>query len=129
MDSWNQYVNEIQANGLVERACVLKLSGKKRACSSSWDYDGGEVDKLLIIMENKDTHVPAVVQRGEYHIHENNGTIATGKTIGAEQDAKVIAIGKTKNFMIIGIADSTSDNGLCLKEIEWMTDHINSEGY
>ena len=129
MDGWLKYIHDIQDGGLVERACIIKLTGKKRACSDNWDYESSETDKILIIMENQDSHVPALVQHGEYHIHQNDGTNAIGKTIGSEQEPKLLVIGKTKTFLVVGIADAENDNGQCAKEIQWITDHIKTEGY
>ena len=129
MEGWQRYVNDISGSGLVERASITKIDGRKTALSLTWQWDEREIDKLLIIMDNSDYNVPALVQRNEFHIHANDGTVAAGKTIGSSVEPCVIAVGKTAEFLIIGIADASKDSGQCLKEVQWITDHIKNEGY
>ena len=129
MEGWQRYVNDISSNGLVERASIVKVEGKKTALSLTWQWDEREVDKMLIIMDNSDYNVPALVQQNEFHIHSNDGTVAAGKTIGSSDEPRVIAVGRTGEFLIMGIADANKDSGQCLKEVQWITDHIKNEGY
>ena len=80
-------------------------------------------------MSDRDLHVPCLVQNGEYHIMSNDGCIASASTIGQQQQPRVMTIGKTKGFLIVGVADGERDQGQCQKEIMWITDHIRNEGY
>lgn len=129
MEGWQRYVTDIASTGLVQRASIVKVEGKRRALSSAWEWDDREIDKLLMIMENCDYNVPALVQSSEFHIHSNDGTVAAGKTIGSSAQPHVLCMGRTSEFLIIGIADGSTDSGQCLKEVQWITDHIKTEGY
>lgn len=129
MEGWQRYVDDIASTGLVSRACIVKTEGRKRATSKAWLWDEREIDKLILVIENGDVNVPALVQDSEFHIYANDGNTAQGKTIGSTVDPKVMCIGKTSEFFIVGMADGNKDNGQCVKEIQWITDHIKNEGY
>ena len=129
MEGWQRYVTDISQGGLVERAIIVKLAGRHRAESDRWEWSDSEIDKLLALMEHGDKNVPILVQGDEYHVHDNDATLAQAKTIGSSEEPRVMCVGKTNDFMIVGIADSSKDTGQCLKEIQWITDHIKNEGY
>ena len=129
MEGWQRYVDDIAAQGLVSRACIFNTDNRKRATSQAWMWDEKEIDKLITILENGDVNVPALAQDNEFHIHANDGNTAQGKTIGSSVESRVLCAGKTSEFFIVGIAEAEKDNGQCVKEIQWITDHIKNEGY
>ncbi|KAK2143540.1 hypothetical protein LSH36_833g00055 [Paralvinella palmiformis] len=55
--------------------------------------------------------------------------MAIGKTIGSSQEPRVLAIGKTKTYLIVAVALVSTDKGKVRKEVQWIVDHITGEGY
>jgi len=81
-----------------------------------------------VLLEDRSVDVPAVVQGGEYHIQYNDGTAAGGKSIGSGPGA-IVAITRTKNYVLVATANAATDDGECRKELDWIGDHIRNEGY
>ena len=82
-----------------------------------------------VLLEDKAVDVPAIVQGGEYHIRYNDGTAAGGQTIGSDTTASIVAITRTKNYVLVATANASADDGECRKELDWIGDHIRNEGY
>lgn len=129
MDGWNKYLQELVQSGTVERAVIIRPDGTSQAKTDSWLVDLHEIDKIQVLLEDKSVDVPAVVQGGEYHIRYNDGTAAGGQTIGSGSSASIMAITRTKNYVLIATASAADDEGECRKELDWIGDHIRNEGY
>lgn len=129
MESWHSYISELEMSKVIERALIAKLNGEKKTMTSAWMYEPAEVARLQELMIEQDDNVPLLLQEAEYHIQENDGTIAVGKTIGDSQEPRVLAIGKTRTYLIAAVALAASDRGKVRKEVQWIVDHISGEGY
>lgn len=131
MDGWMRYLGDIQNNRIITAGLIVKMEGniRKQANTKNWTVDEQEIEKLEYIMRDRDMNIPCRVQNSEYHIMSNDGQVASASTIGSRQEPKVMTIGKTKGFLIVGVADGNLDQGQCQKEIMWITDHIQNEGY
>ncbi len=130
MEGWEKYIDELEENSMVEQMLIVKLTGDRIAKSSSWMYDEGEMINLEGLVEELEKDVPIRVQDGEYLVVSNDGTIVIGETIGkSEVSPRVLVVGKTRTYLIVAVADAETDDGKALKEVQWIIDHIASEGY
>ena len=129
MESWHSYISELEMSKVIDRALIAKLSGEKKTMTSAWMYEPAEVARMQELMIQQDENVPLLLQEAEYHIQENDGTIAVGKTIGEWQEPRVLTIGKTRTYLIAAVALAATDNGKVRKEVQWIVDHISGEGY
>ena len=129
MESWQNYITELEVSKVIDRAMIAKLNGDKRALTSAWMYNPEEQTRIQDLMDEPDDNVPLLLQDGEYHIQENDGTLAVGRTIGSSQLPKTVAIGKTKTYLIVAIAPDETDAGKARREVQWIVDHISGEGY
>ena len=126
---WNSCLAELVVSGAILSGAIVKVDGEGHAASDNWDVDVDETRRLVALLTAGDADVPAHVQDGEYHIRSNDGATASGRTIGSAQAPKVIELRRTKDYVIVALADAETDEGTCRKEVEWIGDHISGEGY
>ena len=81
------------------------------------------------ILDSKQEDTGISVQGSEFFIFTNDGSIADGRTMASVEEPEIICFGKTKTYLVVAIADLDKDSGGCRKEVEWITEHIISEGY
>lgn len=130
MKGWQKLLDELKTNEVINKGLICKLNSEERASTSTWEFSWDEVSRLEILLGGQETNVPAIVQHGEYVITVNDGSFAFGRTIGSRQIPRIVAWGKTKNYLVVGVVENFLDNHVQLKkEIQWLVDHIRSEGY
>ena len=130
LEGWEKLLVEMEQNGVLDAGIICKLNSEDRAMTARWDFSWDEISRIEILMDEADTNVPAIVQQGEYVLVENDGIIAVGRTIGDRQVRRTVVIGKTKNYLVIGVVDNVEEQHDKLKkEIQWFVDHIRGEGY
>jgi len=81
-------------------------------------------------MNEKSTGGTVLVDGVLFQIRNNDGITAAGVSECVEP-SKVIAIGKTKNYVIAATAAHSSEEAVinCEREVQYITDHIAAEGY
>ena len=129
MDGWKSYLVDLEKSGSVERALIAKLDSKDFAVTSQWKFDWNEVYSLDLLMEDPTADSICTIQDVQYSIfRQSEGMVAEGQSISS-QPTKLISVGRTKKYVIVGVSSADVDDGKCTKEVQWITDHIATEGY
>jgi hypothetical protein len=130
MRGWQKLLDELKTNDVINKGIICKLNSEDRAATANWEFTWDEISRLELVLDGKESNVPALIQHGEYVITENDGTLASGRTIGSKQIPRVVVIGKSKNYLVAGVVENCDESQKQLKkEIQWLVDHIRGEGY
>lgn len=130
MKGWQKLISELKTNDILTKGIICQLNSEERASTSNWEFTWDEISRLEIILDGMEINIPALVQHGEYVITENDGVLATGKTIGSRQIPRCTVFGRSKNYVVVAVTEDFGNNEKQQKkEIQWLVDHIKGEGY
>ena len=131
MKGWVSYLNDLEKTLVINSGSIADIDGEKRACSSNYEFDHEEVDMAHDILMDKLTDVVLLAQNSEFVIDTNDGKIAVGRTVPEDETQEVIVLTHTKKFVILLIAneDMSTHVAALKREAQWISDHIDGEGY
>ncbi len=72
------------------------------------------------------------IQKWDFQILDNNGTTMTGASIHARDDLQEplnVVVSRTRKYVVVLISFIDIEMDKIIKEAQYVTDHISSEGY
>ncbi len=130
MEGWKSYLKELYSTQVISNGVIADVDGGKNALTPDYVFNRHEVGRVHDILIQSNTDVSVVIQKDEFEIFENNGETAIGRSAAGSARTDIAMLGRTRKYLVILIADDDGSGYTILrKEMEWVMDHIKSEGY
>ena len=127
MAEWVPYIMEVQTVG-VDRVMVVRLDGEKYVMSPELVYDSTETSQIYQKLAKNADPKSLSVQGEEYRVTSKQDMVIVAETTDQGRRALLLCASKSRQFVVIGISDRTTDTGQCHKEISRLTQHIRQQG-
>ncbi len=74
-------------------------------------------------------NIPIHVQKWDFQVLDNDGHTMTGTSVGDLQEPLNVVVSRTRKYVVVLISFDDIKLDKILKEAQYVTDHISSEGY
>ena len=129
MEEWYAYVLELYHNQGLNRVLIVRLDGEKWVLSPGSKLYMDEIEALFNLLSKKMTAATFNMQGREFGIVGNTDFVLMAHTFrNSKRAQEILCATKTRQFVIVGTSDFSSDNGRCRQKVVELKDHIKVQG-
>ena len=130
MEGWHSYLRDLKTGDIISCGAISDVDSDKHATTANFSFYQKEIEALHDALLNCKGDITLNIQGLDFYIFENDGTMAHGNSTSSEGTPEVVYLGRTKRFLVVLLAlDDGAHSPHVKKELEWILDHINGEGY
>ena len=129
MEEWYPYVLELYSSHKLNRILIIRLDGEKWVLSPGSKLYMKEIEAIFNLLSKKMIKGTFDVQGREFGIVGNNDFVIMAHTFrNSKREQEILCATKTRQFVIIGTANFSTDGGQCREKVLELRDHIKSQG-
>ena len=129
MEEWYAYVLELFHNQGLNRVIIVRLDGEKWVLSPGSRLYMSEIEAAYNVLSHKMAAGKLLIQGREFGVVSNEDFVIVAHSVSNKRKPQEIACStKTRQFVITGTADFSSDKGRCRRKIVELRDHIKKQG-
>lgn len=131
MEGWTSYLEDLRSQDIIDYGTIAHVDGEKAAKTQNYMYDAEEIDKAHDLLMDRAKDIVIKMHGTPFKVESNTGSQAIAKTIEGAYKKQVMLLSNTRKFVVVLVAndDAVMDLVSLEKELQYVVDHINSEGY
>ena len=128
MDEWVPYVMELPNLG-VQRVLVVRLDAEKYVMTPDLTMNSDETSSIHKMLARGTNPKYVTMQGQQFKVTSKRDLTLVAEIRSNEKSSQwLLCASKSRQFVVIGLANRDSDTGQCYNEITRLTEHIRKQG-